>query len=185
MSRGLAFLDRLIVFLFGVVFLAAGLWALARALDPELIRAWPELIDAHVIDSAANWQWTPVILAAATVILTLLGLWLLLVNLRRHTFNKVSSPLSSELGEITLSVGRLAGAVGDGIKTWTHVSDVSHSVAVDRGRPTVTWTITADPSVDLPTLVSELEDNESDVRDALDDVDIDSVYLINLTPVVS
>ena len=112
-----------------------------------------------------------------------LGLWLIAANLRRRGFNRVRSSATDKTGSVDLAVARLAGAVDDSIEQFPGVTDVSHRVAMDRSRPTVTWTVTADPNVDVSRLRAELENSETDFRSAVRDMDLDTVYRLHVNAV--
>ena len=142
MSRRLAFLDRVISLLLGLVLTVIAVWAVAN----ELAVAWAARIDHDAIDDALASRYFPLGLIAATVVAAVAGGWLIVANLRRRTINRMASPLSGDGGEIQVSTARVAAAVGEGLKSFEGVADVRHSVAWDRGNPTATWSISASAS---------------------------------------
>ena len=50
-------------------------------------------------------------------------------------------------------------------------------------RPTVTFTINANPNVELDTIISFAEQMDTDFRDAVDTMDIDTVFKLHLDKV--
>lgn len=183
MSKKLAGLDRFLVFLFAVVFLALGLWlvALWGGCPPaeELLNRF----DHDAVAAFPDSRWYTLTLVAVLILGVILGLWLIIANLRAHRFSRSPSPASNRAGTIELDLNRLAGAIDDALEEQPRVQRVRHRAALDRSRPTITWTLVADPNVDLPTLRQTVEATERDFRDAVGEVDVDTRYRIHLEPV--
>lgn len=183
MSRRLSFLDRVISLLLGLVLTVIAVWAVAHASGNELAVAWAARIDHDAIDDALASRYFPLGLIAATVVAAVAGGWLIVANLRRRTINRMASPLSGDGGEIQVSTARVAAAVGEGLKSFEGVADVRHSVAWDRGNPTATWSISAQPGVDMRALVAEIEQTDVDVHEALAGIELATSYKLHLRPV--
>ena len=56
-------------------------------------------------------------------------------------------------------------------------------MSIDRARPTIEFTVTARPEADLTKLNDMIETSEADLRDAIEDVDIDTVYRLHMDKV--
>ncbi len=95
-----------------------------------------------------------------------------MANLRHRRFNNVESASSNDKGSITTSMNAIAGAVAqdlDGVKGVDHVERL---VAYDRARPTLQYTVTANPDTPVERLTGAVENNERDFRAAFPDADL-------------
>lgn len=183
MSHRLSFLNRVISLLLGLTLTVIAVWSVAHASGNDLAVEWAARIDHDAIDAALASQYFPFGLIVAVVVGVVAGGWLIMSNLRRHAITRVPSPLSEDGGEIQISAARVAAAVGEGLKSFEGVEDVRHSVAWDRGRPTATWLISAQPGVDMRALVAEIEQTDVDVHEALTGIELATSYKLHLRPV--
>ena len=69
------------------------------------------------------------------------------------------------------------------LATDSDVTSAKQKVSIDRKRPTIEFTINARPEADLNKLNDMIETSEADLRDAIEDVDIDTVYLLHMEKV--
>lgn len=183
MSRGLAALDRIVLFVLGLVLLAAGVGIiLVFAGVPEATQV-AEQIDLTQVPDVTASPWWDVALGITAVLGVILGLWFMLANLGRRGFNKVRSSSTDESGTIDLAVPKIASAIGRSLENHDDVVRVNQRVAMDRSRPTVAWTITADPGIDVVHLRRQIEQSERDFREAVGDMDLDTLYKLHLQPV--
>ncbi|MGV0436591.1 alkaline shock response membrane anchor protein AmaP [Corynebacterium mastitidis] len=185
MSRALSAIDRIILILLGLLCLAGGAWGIGSWLRFEPVQRLTERLDASVLDGAEASPWFLAALWGVMILGALLGLWWIAANLRRRGFNRLRSQASSAHGSIDISMARMASAVDESLEDVPGVTRVRHKAAMDRSRPTIAWTIRAEATTDLVELRGAIERNEEDLRAALPEIDVDSVYKINLAPVAS
>lgn len=183
MTRKTAGLDRLIVFVVGLVVLLVGVWAALWAFEVPVAHQISDTYRPEVLHTFLNSQWFPATLLLIAVITAVAGIWLLLANLRRHSFNQVTTLIGADDGHVSIATARLASALGQQLQRNPDVTTVQSTLREDRGRPTITWTIHSKPSVRMPQLIEEIEQAEQDLRLAIPEVDLDSRYLVQLRPV--
>ena len=82
-----------------------------------------------------------------------------------------------------MHVAHIAQAVTAQLEKDTDITSAKHKVSIDRQRPTIEFTINARPEADLAKLNDMIESSETDLRDAIEDVDIDTVYLLHMNKV--
>ena len=117
--------------------------------------------------------------------MALVGLWLIIANLRHRRFNVVHSDASNEDGAIKTSMNAIAGAVADTLANVEGVEKVSRLVAYDRARPTLQYEILADPDTPILRIKDAIEVNDQDFRAAFPDADVDTTYKVHFTKVRS
>lgn len=184
MSRGLAAVDRFVVFLIGALGIAAGAWFLALHFGCPPAQDLNKRIDASAIGRVPENNWYLYLLMGILIISALIGLWLIIANARPRGFSRVKSSASDREGTIGLNVSKIAEAVSRTVEQRvSRVESVNEKVAFDRNRPTVRWTINAHPSVRLEELKTVLEESEKDFRAAIRDIDVDTTYRLHVRPV--
>lgn len=182
MSRALAGLDRVIIALIGLLLLAVGVWAVAFAADVPAAHRIGDWYDPVALESFLGSRWYPVALVALAVVLIVLVPWWIVANLRPRAFNRMTAG-GADRGTITVATTKVADATADTLKNLEQVKSVQRTTRMDRRRPTMTWTVVADPRINLPKLTEGIEQAERDVRGALPDLDVDTRFLVELSPV--
>ncbi len=183
MSTKLAGFERFIFFILGVALLALGVFGVTLWLDIPEANDLADQINLTAVEGVEQHTGYEVALWVTAILGVLLGLWFLIANLRRRSFNKVPSDASNEDGTIDLSISQIASAVSSWIEKYPRVESVSHKVAMDRKRPTVTWRVDAQPTADVAGLKQYLEETETDFRHAVQNVDVDTRFLIHFDKV--
>lgn len=183
MSTKLAGINRFFTFLIAVALIALGIFPLLLHLNVPQARTISDSISAEAIGSAPDQPWWPWALGLTTVIAAVLGIWVILANLNSRRFSRMESSASTDNGSIGLSIDSIADAVTEDLETIPEVTSVSSTVAYDRSRPTVRYIIKADNTVSVPELKTRVERAESYFRDAVEDVDVDTVYQLKLSPI--
>ena len=185
MSKKIAALDRLLFGLIGLAFIAVGVWPILVhfRIQPALyLASW---IDHEAWRALPNAGWWPFALAVATVLFSLCALWIIISNIRHHRFSTIASATSDHEGAISTSMSAIAGAVAETIAQLPGVDKVHQLAAYDRGRPTLQYTIIANPDTSLSIIEGAIEENERDFREAFGDADLDTVYKIHFSKVRS
>lgn len=185
MSKQLAGWDRFLLILLGLVAIAGGVYGALVYFQVPQVMEFNAQFDARQLTDFAGTGWMDVILGVVTVLCVIIGLAYLISNLRTRRFNKRTSSASNEEGSIDLALARIAAAVSSQLSEVPRVNDTRHKVAMDRHRPTMQWTIRAEPTIDLNALRTHLATVEEDVRAAIGDMDVDTRFILNLGPVES
>ena len=183
MSHRLSLIDRLLVGLLGLLGLGAGGWALLWALDHPMGDRLSGYLSLDAVEGVLASPWYPAVLLLVVIAGLVCGLWLLVANLRPHTFNRLTAGESGEAGQLTLSVSQLARATGTQIRRHADITGVDTATRMDRGRHVVTTTVHASPEVRLRSLLDAIEEADRDFHAAVPGLDLDTRYLLQLNPV--
>lgn len=181
MTKGLAFTDRLVVFLCGLLLLVAGLVPAALYWDIPYASDWLDQINRDAISEIPSQSWYTTALIIAAIVSFLLGLWLVLANIRSRTFsNREITAADPAHGETVINVQRVGEAACTALEQSPAIARASCKVAMVGQRPTATFTVTADPSYDLDTAIAAVETANEDFRVANHTMEIDTVWKLQL-----
>ncbi len=184
MTKGLAFFDRLIIFLLGLVLIAGGLIPVALFWEIPYLSPFVRELNRSALTGVPGMTWYTGALIASLVVSLILGLLMILPNIRSRAFNNRNlTPAQPELGKTRINVARVAQAACNHAETTEVVNKATQSVAYVGKRPTVTFTITANPDYELETIISFVEQMDTDFCDAVDTMDIDTVFKLHLDKV--
>ena len=147
MKRATASVDRTSTAVVGLALIALGGGAIAweRGKFPGR-----ERIDAAFVDTAVDAGWWPWALAAAAILLVLLGLWWLLAHLPRRSIGTVafaSTPEADVDGRLSVDLSTAARSAAKSLAAHDGVVSASGRSVSDRGQRVVEITATVDPSV--------------------------------------
>lgn len=186
MTRTLAFFDRLIIFLLGLALLLGGLIPAALYWEIPYVSDVVRDVNRSMIADVPGMNWYTTALFIALAASIILGLWLILPNIRSRGFNnRAIAPAHPDMGDTRINVARLAEAACTHAESTELVTKASQSVAYVGERPTATFTITANPEFDFETIVAYVEQIDADFRDAVDTMDIDTVFKLHLDKVTA
>ncbi|MFH5211792.1 hypothetical protein ACHIPZ_26850 [Antrihabitans sp. NCIMB 15449] len=149
MNRLIVGIDRAVLLVVALALLVLGalllLWRggveIARDVFAHADRRWYQLAPQQVW-----WDW---VIAGVAVGALILGVWLLLANLRRHRLGSVEVDGTDELGTLTVNTGQVGNAVATMIAQHPAIQSASARAIVDRGRRTLRITVVAEPDVSL------------------------------------
>lgn len=158
MRRTLNSMNRLVVGAVGLSSAAAGVLTLLWWQGVNTVVDAAADIDNTAIRSAADQSWWPWVLLGATVLLGLIGLWLLLGNLRPNRLKTVRVGGSSgELGGLReVSVPDVGKAAAKSLERHRHIRSTNTRTYTDGKTPILELTVTADPAVDGRDLIDVL-----------------------------
>ena len=186
MTRTLAFFDRLIIFLLGLLLLAGGLVPAALYWDIPYVSDFVRGVNRAVLTDVPGMNWYTAVLVGTMIGAIIIGLWLIMPNIRNRGFNnRFITPAQPDLGDTRVNVARVAQAACNHAEQTEIVKQAKQSVAYVGDRPTATFTVTANPEFDLETVVAYVEAMDADFRDALDTMDIDTVFKLHLDKVAA
>ncbi|MBV7292746.1 alkaline shock response membrane anchor protein AmaP [Corynebacterium sp. TAE3-ERU16] len=180
MSHGLAFVDRLLVFIVGLALTFLGLWSIGLFLDVPEARRVTSYADQGMWANAPDLGWYDWALVGVLVGGIIIGLWLVIANLRRRSISVVNSASSTDMGDINFNLGTLAEAVADSLEDTHGVSKVRKRVVVDRGLTTIEFTVDAASDCSVPGIRTAVEQAERDLRDAIGPSDAATSYRIHI-----
>ncbi|MGV0421218.1 hypothetical protein HMPREF3155_03075 [Corynebacterium sp. HMSC06D04] len=183
MSKGLAAFDRFLLFLIAVVLIALGLWPILIHFEVPFATSLARWVDHDAWAALPSANWWPVALGAATMLLAVAGIWLIVANLRHRRFNNVASDSSNDEGAISTNMQAIAGAVAKSFDALDGVEKVHRLVAYDRARPTLQYKIEASADMPLDELTKAVETSEKDFRSAFPDANLDTVYKLHFSQV--
>lgn len=152
MTRTLTGLDRLVVLLFGLIFLALGVGAVLWRLG--VVAQFPTALRAPWLTSAVAQSWWPWAVGAAGLVLVVLALRWLTAHLPGRGLHQVRLPGSSSSGRLTADLGALASTAADVIADTPGVRSASGKAVNERGRRTLRLTATVDATADLAVVTA-------------------------------
>ncbi|QCB27679.1 alkaline shock response membrane anchor protein AmaP [Corynebacterium endometrii] len=179
MSKGLATFERILFFVLGLVLLALGVWPILLHFDVPLAVEASRWVDHDAWAAVPGAGWWPWALAGASLLLLFCGLWLLIANLRPHKLDRVVSEASSDKGKITASIQGIAEGISQSLAQHPNIVKCDRKVALDRKRPTLTFTVTSAAEMHPKQLRELIEQTERDFRAALPDVEVETVYRLH------
>lgn len=184
MSKSLAGFNRFLTLLIGLLLIALGAWPIAQHFAVPQVQKFSHWANTWIMKDTAQQTWYPWALLGLALLGILLGLWLIGANIRSRRFNRVSNnAASSPEGSIQLELASLAEGAANELETVRRVDDVKYKVFTDRNRPTMQFTINADPRVNLANLNAKTEEIEHDIRESIEELDLDTSYRIHLNRV--
>lgn len=186
MTKGLAFFDRLITFLIGLILLLAGLIPAALYWDIPYVSEWINQFDRSAFAAAADQSWYQPALITTAVLLFLLGLWFVLANVRSRAFsNREIAPADPVHGETVINVQRVSEAACNALAGEPAISKADCRVAMVGQRPTATFTVTAEPAFRLEEAIDAIERANEDFRTANHTMEIDTVWKLHFDRVAA
>ena len=186
MTKTLGFFDRLIVFLLGLSLIAAGLIPIAEYWDIPYLSDAAEYVDRSRLTGLSDQNDYVTALIIGAIIAAVLGLWVLLANIRSRAFsNRGIAPADPGHGETVVNVQRVAEAACTTLEHSDEIRRAASKVAMVRKRPTATFTVVANPDYPLEEAVRVLEVADEDFRLANHTTDIDTVWKLQLDRVAS
>ncbi|WP_151528969.1 MULTISPECIES: hypothetical protein [Corynebacterium] len=195
MTTRLSFIDRLVVFLVALllgVFAAPFIGTLFDAQWAEDIFAWLDIPNWPDAVEGSGWI---IGLAVTIAVAVLIGLPLIIANLRTHRFSRGTASRDSveaagtglggteDLhGRISVEVADLADAAAESIETIDGVERVRTKVYVDRSEPTMQFTILVKPASLHSGLLPELDSIRHSLDEALPETKIAIRYILEMLP---
>ena len=100
MSRKLATFDRILLGLLGIILIALGVWPILIHFNVEFAKYLALWVDHDAWKTLADNDWWVWALAGGSALLLIVGLWLVVANLRHRRFNYGESAKSNYQGSI-------------------------------------------------------------------------------------
>ena len=181
MTKTLSFFNRLAVFLLGLLLILAGLFPIAEYWQiPYLVDAADFVDRTRLIDLGYQDHYITALIIGA-ILAAILGLWILLANIRSRAFsNRGILPADPEHGETIINVQRVSEAACTSLEHANEIRRASCKVAMVGKRPTATFTVFANPEYPFDDAVRTIEAADQDFRMANHTMEIDTVWKLHL-----
>jgi len=181
MTKTLSFFNRLAVFLLGLLLILAGLFPIAEYWQiPYLVEAADFVDRTRLIDLGYQDHYITALIIGA-IVAAILGLWILLANIRSRAFsNRGILPADPEHGETIINVQRVAEAACTSLEHANEIRRASCKVAMVGKRPTATFTVFVNPEYPFDDAVRVIEAADQDFRMANHTMEIDTVWKLHL-----
>lgn len=165
MNRAPARLDRTVSLLLGLVLIVGG--AILIDHRTHWLRDWPERADLASVRRVLDESWLPWVAGAAGLVLILLGLWLLLAQLRRATVSRIRLRDSDSSGSLAVDSGSLSTVVAGSLEQSGGIQSSRASIVDDRSvGQMVLARAQVDPRTDGSDLIDSARKFEHDVNKA-------------------
>lgn len=163
-------------FLFGIV----AVWAISTYFDLAPAQWLKDTGRMASWGQAVEQSWYHPVLAGIAVFLVIVGLVLLISNLRRYGFNRKQSPQSNESGSIELPLAKIADSIADDLEQTSGVESAKSRVFRDNNLETVEVTVNMGPTADPKLVIDSITRSEDDFRAAIDGLEVASRYKLNV-----
>ncbi|SDS51494.1 hypothetical protein [Corynebacterium timonense] len=181
MTRRLAALNRIVTFLVGVLLVAAGVVPAALYWDIPVLSERVTRIDRSLVAGLPEQRWFFAAAVAALVLLLVLGLWLIVANVRSHAFDHRTVTRTQPVpGSTVVNVRGVGAAACSALESHPMVSSASCAVAYVGPEPTATFTVVTDPALPLREAAALLDETDAQLADALEGIDLRTVYKVEL-----
>lgn len=150
MRRTLQVADRLVVGVAGLILVAGGVLALLWWQNVDVVVDAVSDVDNSQIRSAPEQSWWGPALLAATIVLAIVGLWLLLGNVRTNRVRTVSVGNSTDLvgGIREVSVPDLGKAAAKSLERHRQIRSTHTRTYTEGTTPILEITVTFDPAAE-------------------------------------
>lgn len=180
MRRSTSSVDRLVTAAIAIALLVAGiftiLWRLDVAIaDKAIAHASPRWY--ALAPQQSWWDWT---LGGIAIAAFVLGLWLLIANLRRSRLGAVELDGTGANGTLTCNVGQVGNAVAAMLERHPVVHSASARSELDRGRRTVRITIVTGPEASIPLVRRLAAETAADIGTALTGADVTTQVFVRI-----
>lgn len=184
MTTRQSFFDRLAVFLTGLLLLLAGLAPAGLYFTVPYASDWLGSLNRSTWSSLVSAGWYPWALGALAVVSGIVGLSMIVTNVLGRGFTRREFDHDDE-GNTVVHFGRLATAMGTYMTDGETVTGVDSTVSMVKNTPTITFTIHATPYAGYNELIALVESVDRDFRDAVEDMELATVYKLHLNRVDS
>lgn len=181
MSTATSGFNRALVFLAGLVLIAAGLVPAALYWPIPWVSEQVSRLDRAVVGEVPAAPWFTAASVAALIILLVLGVWLVVSTIRNRAFSFAdASPTVADQGTTVLNLQRIGEAACKHLESNEMVDSATVTVSRIGRRPTATFRVVAQPSYRFADVAAVLEAADRDLADALPGTDLDTVYKLEL-----
>lgn len=186
MTKTLAFFDRLLVFILGILLLCLGFIPLAYFWDIPYVSEWVQQFDPTLIGNLPYQSWYNPALITGGIVLLLLGLWATVANIRSRGFStRAITAADAEHGTTAINVKRVAEAACHHLATNPMINSADAKVAMVETRPTVEFVAVANPAFSLDEVAAVIEATDQDFRMANHTMNVDTLWKLHYDQVTA
>lgn len=180
MTKTLAFFDRLLVFILGILLLCFGFIPLTYFWDIPYVSEWTQQVDPAVIGNLPYRSWYNTALIVGAVVLAIVGLWAVIANVRSRGFStREITAADAEHGTTEINVKRVAEAACHHLATNPMINSADTKVAMVETRPTIEFVAVANPAFSLDEVATVLEEADQDFRMANHTMNVDTLWKLH------
>lgn len=183
MKRRTATVDRLLTLLLGTGLVCAGAGLIAWRRRVGFVRRWLARSDRDFYLQAPHQGWWDFALAGVAVLALLAGVWLLAANLRPNRYSTIALGNSTGHETTVVAAAQVASAVAATLARDPAITDASGIAVIDRGRPTLRFTVTADAAIPITQVRSLISVANDDIEFALGGTRIATQVFLRYLPV--
>ncbi|MDG3009082.1 hypothetical protein G4X40_02840 [Rhodococcus sp. D2-41] len=177
MNRILAGVDRLLVVLAGLALVLGGAFALAYRFGVPFTHDWMRHMNRLWYYTAPDQNWWPYALGIAAVLTAFAGVALLATNLsRRRTDEAVLD--DNTLGTLTFEPSALACVLAATLSAAPGVREAKAGARNQRGTPTISITLIAEPGTDIHDLTALAERTTRHLDESIGPVPLATRYFV-------
>lgn len=193
MTTRLSVIDRIVVLLIALLLLAVAVPFIGYYFDAPWAQRIFDWVNFPAWDTDTSQPLWLTGLALTCVLGLIIGLALVIANLRTHRFSRgtasqntvaaASAGLAGQNdlhGRIGVEVSDLADAAADTIRDFDGVERVRNKVYFDNHQPTMQFSITAKPAAVNEGLLAHIDSVSHSLAEALPESNIDVRYLLEL-----
>lgn len=180
MNRYIAALDRIVVLIIGIALVVAGAYIIAWDAGVRLIRTWVSRLDRPTLLGIPEQPWWHWVLTGTFVFCVVGGFGLLFLNLRLRRARAVTLRHAQSGTDISVDLGPIADGVAAELAQLPGVRATKGRATVDRGLPTLSVVVNADPGINVVDFTTRAENIASTTRRNLDDSDVAVQVLLHL-----
>lgn len=179
MKRSTVAFDRIFTFLIGLLLLAVAVWALLDYFNVKEAETVTERAQISDWGTLAQQSWYNYLLAGVAVLGVIIGLWILLANLRRNRIGRVEAR-AYDRSTTYIGLNQLVDATAEALEQVPGVEQAHGYAIEDRGRQVLKITAVVEPTADELLINQAIEQAERDLRAAVPDVEFDSEFYLRV-----
>ncbi|MDQ3592023.1 MAG: hypothetical protein M3386_03870 [Actinomycetota bacterium] len=170
MSGTSVFFDRLVTFVVGVALIAGAVIVIGWKYD--LFNWLPEAVDSGPALDVTEYGWWPWALAAAALILLLLGLRWLFGHLPSRRVTELRLPGSGAEGRLEVDAGSAVSAACASLQSRHDIRSAKGDVRRDRGQLVIDIRATLEPRCDLAEVATAIDETTAALTQSLERPDL-------------
>ncbi|AOW94878.1 hypothetical protein BFN03_12090 [Rhodococcus sp. WMMA185] len=172
----------MIVLVVGLGLLGFGIYALAWDMRVPIVREWVSRYDRELVTALPEQDWWVWALAATMVLGLIFGIVLLALDLTRRRTSPVAVPDLESCTYVTVDLGSIANGVSSELTRYPGVRQTRARAVIERGLPTLSIVVTADPTIDIADFTRTSEDIASWVESTIGGEQVATQVLLHLDP---
>lgn len=184
MKRSTAAFGRIVTFLLALVLIAISVWAVAYHYNVKEAEQVTEAANFGSWNQLYEQSWYIYLLFGLTVLFGLLGIWILIANLRLNRVSRVNVDKQGPTRS-AVALDQVATMTAEVLEQTPGVTQ-SKGTAIDNKRERIIRiTTTIDPHASTDLVEAAHQQAERDIRTALPHLDVRTEYRLHVQPATS